>query len=69
MTDDSGTDPKGGVPAYAIFRDRKVRISWYEKGVARPFHIVDTDDSQRSVRREDLIFLKDKKSKTLQGSS
>lgn len=59
--DKAPDDGLGNVPRYAIFRGRKVRIAWYEQGEKKPFHIVDTDDSQRAVRREDLIFLPDRK--------
>lgn len=51
----------GNIPRYALFRGRKVRIAWYESGEKRPFHIVDRDDSQRAVSRDQLTFLPEKK--------
>jgi hypothetical protein len=58
------TDSLGTIPRYAIYRKRRVRIAWYESGEKKPFHIVDSDDTQREVARDDLIFLPDKKPKT-----
>ena len=51
----------GNIPRYAIFRNRKVRIAWYEEGELRPFHIIDTDDTQRAVSRDQLTFLPENK--------
>lgn len=52
------TDSLGNIPRYALFRGRKVRIAYYDDG---KFGIIDTDDSQREVTRQQLIFLKEKK--------
>lgn len=49
------------LPRYAMFRGRKVRILGYEAGAFNPFRILDTDDTQRSVARQQLTFLKETK--------
>lgn len=49
------------LPRYVIFRGKKVRVLGYTKGegsVPSLFRILDTDDTQRSVRRSDLTFIK-----------
>lgn len=46
------------IPRYAIFRGRKVRVEGYLEG---KFWIIDTDDTQRSVYRQQLTFLKEEK--------
>jgi hypothetical protein len=49
------------IPRYAMFRGRKVRIIEYNAGGINPFRILDTDDTQRSVARQQLTFLKETK--------
>jgi len=53
---------KGNYPRYALFtsfgKKKKVRILYYEDG---KFRILEGDDTQRSVTRDQLIFLKPKK--------
>jgi hypothetical protein len=49
------------IPRYAMFRGRRVRIIDYDPGGLNPFRILDTDDTQRSVARTELTFLKETK--------
>lgn len=46
------------IPRYAIFRGKKVRILEYMAQASRPFKILDTDDSQRWVTRQQIRFVK-----------
>lgn len=49
------------IPKYAIFRGRKVRILYYDNSKSSPFRILDRYDDQRDVRRNQLVFLPEKK--------
>jgi len=46
------------IPRYALYRRRKVRVAGYDEG---RFLIIDTDDSQTWVKRDQLTFLRGKK--------
>jgi hypothetical protein len=46
------------IPRYALYRGKKVRILGYEEG---RFRILERDDTQRSVTRDQIIFLREKK--------
>jgi hypothetical protein len=53
--------PAENYPRYAIFRGRKIRILHYE-GDNR-FRILDTDDTSRTLHRNDMTFIAEKKKK------
>jgi hypothetical protein len=68
MTIDSEVDPldveETLLPRFVMFRGRKVRITrYYHKTETQParFVIVDTDDRQRTVYRQQITFIKEKK--------
>lgn len=65
MTNDKAYegDGLGNLPSHALYRGKKVRLFWYEKGATRPFHILDHNDHKRTVTRQDLTFLPRKKKK------
>lgn len=44
------------IPRYARFQNRRVRVLYYES--PDRFRIVLADDSQRTVGRSDLVFLR-----------
>jgi ribosomal protein S28E/S33 len=49
------------LPRYVIFRGKKVRVLGYTKGsgsVPSLLRILEADDTQRSVRRSDITFIK-----------
>lgn len=52
------------LPRYALFRGKRVRIVSYVPATATigaRFGIIEPDDSQRHVRRDQLTFLKEEK--------
>ena len=45
------------IPRYAMFRGRKVRVAEYLGD--NKFRIIDTDDTERSVYRGQITFVKE----------
>lgn len=46
------------IPRYALFRGRRVNVVGYDSDTQK-FTIVDTDDSQRTVYRGQITFIRE----------
>lgn len=52
---------RGGYPPYGIFRGKRIKILYYE-GDGK-FRILESDDTQRTLRKSQFTFVKRPKKK------